>query len=82
MRLKVVRYFYTHFYTFVQRGLERRMDNGFLIACNVIGCTFNPFVVGSTPARPTKVITKTSLSQGSEVFFVICKFTGSRYPKC
>ena len=31
--------------------------------------TFNPFVVGSTPARPTKVITRTSLSQGSEVFF-------------
>jgi len=29
--------------------------------------------VGSTPARPTKVITKTSLSKGSEVFFVIFK---------
>jgi hypothetical protein len=39
--------------------------------------TFNPFVVGSTPARPTKVILKTSLSRDGEVFF---DFQNNRQP--
>ena len=56
MGLKVVCDFYTHFYTFGQWRLERRMDIGFVLICSVSGCTFNPFVVGSTPAGPTKII--------------------------
>ncbi len=32
------------------------MDSGFAIKCANLGCTFNPFVVGSTPAGPTKTL--------------------------
>ena len=47
--------FYTQLYTFRQRGLEKRMDKGFAGEYEFFGCTFNPFVVGSTPAGPTKI---------------------------
>ena len=59
IRLKVVHEFYTHFYTFGQWGLGRCMDSGFSIECANLGCTFNPFVVGSTPAGPTKILKRT-----------------------
>ena len=55
MRQDLVCEFYTQLYTFRQRGLEKRMDKGFAGEYEFFGCTFNPFVVGSTPAGPTKI---------------------------
>ena len=55
LRLKVVYEFYTHFYTLSQWSLGRRMGKEFLLQYDLLGCTFNPFVVGSTPAGPTKI---------------------------
>ena len=50
---KVASDFYTQLYTFCQRSSGRRMDARFLGSYDFENCTFNPFVVGSTPARPT-----------------------------
>ncbi len=69
IRLKVVHEFYTHFYTFGQWGLGRRMDGGFMIEYAHLGCTFNPFVVGSTPAGPTNIKLKTPRTKVRGVFF-------------
>ena len=51
---KIVSDLYTELYTFRQEHLERRMDKGFSVGWWIVESTFNPFVVGSTPAGPTK----------------------------
>ena len=43
------------------------MDTSFGVVYNYSKCTFNPFVVGSTPAGPTKL--KSTLNFGSKCFF-------------
>ena len=46
---KVASDFYTQLYTFCQRSLGTRMDARFFDGYDFENCTFNPFVVGSTP---------------------------------
>ena len=41
---------------------------------NITFCSFNPFVVGSTPARPTKKIDKIKRSCNSKCFFYAQKY--------
>jgi hypothetical protein len=45
--------FYTWFYTLGQHTAVCLIYAGFVIELKVGDCTFNPFVTGSTPVRPT-----------------------------
>ncbi len=46
------------------------MDKGFAIECEFFGCTFNPFVVGSTPAGPTNNLNEIKGLQTCKPFFL------------
>ena len=68
---KVASDFYTQLYTFCQRSLGTRMDARFFDSYDFENCTFNPFVVGSTPARPT---TESPLETGKPTIKLIVGF--------
>ena len=57
----------THFATHHKKSVDLKEKN-------TVFCSFNPFVVGSTPARPTKKIDKIKRSCNSKCFFYAQKY--------
>jgi hypothetical protein len=70
---QIVSDLYTELYTLSQEHLERRMDKGFVIKIWITECTFNPFVVGSTPAGPTSLSNEIKHLEQSKCFFSALK---------
>ena len=66
--------FYTELYTICQRSLGKRMDTSFGVVYNFGKCTFNPFVVGSTPAGPTIFLNEIKHLERSKCFFSVQKY--------